>query len=150
VATAEENVGDEVSKSLEEARTTDLHEIKKLRSDLEQVCQSTQTSQTQVSQQGQQIIELHSKLEVAEKHVVDIKMFRWQAAEIRHKLFTAQQNLLEKVRTIQNHFLMIEKILENISSREREVRAARVTFQDVVITTAKIEMVSSSKLFIAK
>jgi hypothetical protein len=82
VATAEANVRDEVSRSLEEARTTDLREIEKLRSDLEQVRQSAQTSQTQVSQQGQQIIELQSKLEVAEKQVVDIKMFRSQATEI--------------------------------------------------------------------
>jgi hypothetical protein len=82
VATAEANVRDEVSRSLEEARTTDLREIEKLRSDLEQVRQSAQTSQTQVSQQGQQIIELQSKLEVAEKQVVDIEMFRSQAAEI--------------------------------------------------------------------
>ena len=49
VATAEVNVKNEVSRSLEEARTTDLREIEKLRSDLEQVCQSPQTSQTQIS-----------------------------------------------------------------------------------------------------
>jgi predicted Mrr-cat superfamily restriction endonuclease len=49
VATAKANVRDKVSRSLEEARTTDLHEIKKLRSDLEQVRQLAQTSQTQVS-----------------------------------------------------------------------------------------------------
>jgi hypothetical protein len=35
VATIEANVRDEVSRSLEEARTVDLHEIEKLRSDLE-------------------------------------------------------------------------------------------------------------------
>jgi hypothetical protein len=35
VATTEENVRNEVRKSLEEARTTDLHEIEKLKSDLE-------------------------------------------------------------------------------------------------------------------
>ena len=34
VTTAEENVREEVSRNLEEARTTDLHEIEKLRSDL--------------------------------------------------------------------------------------------------------------------
>jgi hypothetical protein len=146
VATAEANVRDEVSRSLEEARTTDLREIEKLRSDLEQVRQSAQTSQTQVSQQGQQIIELQSKLEVAENQVVDIKVFRSQAAEIRHKVFTAQQNLLVKVGTIQNHFRMIDQILENISSREREVGAARVAFQDVVIATTKIEMVNKLKI----
>jgi ribosomal protein S2 len=35
VATVKENVRDEVRRSLEEAQTTDLHEIEKLRSDLE-------------------------------------------------------------------------------------------------------------------
>jgi hypothetical protein len=53
VATTKANVRNEVSRSLEEARTADLHEIEKLKSDLEQVCQSPQTIQTQISQQGQ-------------------------------------------------------------------------------------------------
>jgi hypothetical protein len=82
VATVEANVKDEVSKSLEEAQTTDLREIEKLRSNLEQVHQSTQMSQTQVSQQGKKIIELQSKLDVVETEVVDIKVFRSQAAKI--------------------------------------------------------------------
>jgi chromosome segregation ATPase len=128
VATAEANVRDEVSKSLEEARIADLHEIEKLRSDLEQVRQSAQISQTQVSQQGQQIIELQSKLDVAENQVLDIKVFRSQATEIRHKVLTAQQNLLVKVGTIQNHFQMIDQVLENISSREREARGSTGRF----------------------
>jgi hypothetical protein len=60
-----------------------MHEIEKLRSDLKQVRQSlSQTIQTQISQQGQQIIELQSKLEVAEKQVVDIKVFRSQSTKI--------------------------------------------------------------------
>jgi hypothetical protein len=50
VATTKENVRNEVSRSLEEAQTTDLHEIEKLKFDLEQVCQSPQTIQTQISQ----------------------------------------------------------------------------------------------------
>jgi predicted nucleic acid-binding Zn-ribbon protein len=82
VATTEVNVKNEVSKSLEEARTTNLCEIEKLRSDLKQVRQSLQTIQTQISQQGQQIIELQSKLEVGEKQVVDIKVFRSQSTKI--------------------------------------------------------------------
>jgi hypothetical protein len=45
---------------------------------------------------------------------------------------------------------MIDQILENIYLREREVGAARVAFQDVVIATAKIESIISSKLSIAE
>jgi hypothetical protein len=114
------------------------------------VCQLAQVSQTQVSQQEQQIIQLQSKLDVVENQVLDIKMFRSQATEIRQKVLTAQQDLLVKVGTIQNHFQMIDQVLENISLREREVGAAWVSFQDTVIATMKIEMVSSSKLSITE
>jgi hypothetical protein len=57
----------------------------------------------------------------------------------------AQQDLLAKVETIQNHCQTIDQVLEDISLREREAGAARVTFQEVVIATTKKEMVSSSK-----
>jgi hypothetical protein len=50
VATAEANARDEVSKSLEQPRIADFQEIEKLRSDLDQVRQSTQINQTQVSE----------------------------------------------------------------------------------------------------
>jgi hypothetical protein len=45
---------------------------------------------------------------------------------------------------------MIDQVLENIYLREREPRAARVSFQYVVIATTKIEMVNSSKLSIVE
>jgi hypothetical protein len=61
-----------------------------------------------------------------------------------------QQNLLAKVRTIQNHFWMIEKILEKIYSREMEAKVARVSLQDVVIDTMKLETTNTSKLSITK
>jgi hypothetical protein len=41
----EENSRDEVRKILEQARIADLQEIEKIRSELEQVCQSVQISQ---------------------------------------------------------------------------------------------------------
>jgi prephenate dehydratase len=89
-------------------------------------------------------------LDVVESQVLDIKMFKSQAVEIRQKVLTAQQDLLVKVGTIQNHFQTIDQVLENISLREKEIGAARVAFQDVAIATAKIEMVGSSKLSIAE
>jgi hypothetical protein len=49
VATAEVNVRDKVRKILVQARIADLQEIEKLKSNLEQVRQSAQISQTQVS-----------------------------------------------------------------------------------------------------
>jgi hypothetical protein len=49
----------------------------------------------------------------------------------------AQQDLLAKVEAIQNHCQTIDQVLEDISLREREAGAARVTFQEVVIATKK-------------
>jgi hypothetical protein len=59
-----------------------------------------------------------------------------------------QQDLLAKVETIQNHCQIIDRVLEDISLREREVGAARVAFQEAVIATMKKGMGSSSKLSI--
>ena len=89
-------------------------------------------------------------MDVVENQVLDIKKFRSQAVEIRQKVLTTQQDLLVKVGTIQNHFQTIDQGLESISLREKEVGAARVAFQDVVIATMNIDMVNSSKLSIAK
>jgi hypothetical protein len=89
-------------------------------------------------------------LDVAENQVLDIKMFRSQSTKIRQKVLTTQQYLLVKVGTIQNHFQMIDQVLENIYLREREVGAARVSFQDTVIAMMKIEMVDNSKLSITE
>ena len=52
--------------------------------------------------------------------------------------------------TIQNHFQTIYQVLEDITLREREAGVARVSFQEAVIATTKVEMVNSSKLSIAE
>ena len=50
VATTEVNARDEENKGFKKARVTDQQEIKRLKFDLEQMHQSAQISQTQVSQ----------------------------------------------------------------------------------------------------
>ena len=90
------------------------------------------------------------KSDIAENQVLDIKVFQAQDTEIQQKVLAAQQDLLAKVGTIQNHFQTIDQVLEDISLREREVGSARVAFQEAVIATTKVEMVNSSKLSIAE
>ena len=53
--------------------------------------------------------------------VVDITMFQDQESEVRKELEAAQQSLLTKVETIQDHFWVIDQALNNICLREREV-----------------------------
>ena len=112
--------------------------------------QSAQISQTQVSQHGKQIIQLQSKLDVAENQVLDIKVFQAQATKIWQKVLAAQQDFLEKVETIQHHLQTIDQMLGYICLREREAGVAQDAFQDAMIATTNVVVVSSSKLSIAE
>ena len=49
----------------------------------------------------------------------------------------AQQSLLTKVENVQDHFRVIDQTLNNIYLREREVIAARTTFQEAVVLSEK-------------
>jgi small-conductance mechanosensitive channel len=107
-----------------------------------------QNNQSQISQQGELIGKLQAKLNFVESQMIDIGIFQSQAIEIRKRVLAAQQDLLAKVETIQNHCQLIDQVLENISFREKEVGAARVAFQEVVIATTKKETGSSSRFSI--
>jgi hypothetical protein len=45
--------------------------------------------------------------------------------EIRSRVFAAQQNLLAKVEAIRDNCLLVNQVLENLTTREREAGAAR-------------------------
>jgi chromosome segregation ATPase len=137
LATAEANARDQVNTGLEQAKEANQKEIERLRSDLEQIHQSAQTSQAQVSQQEELIRQLQVKLNSVEIQVIDIRIFKSQVIEIQKRVSVAQQYLLAKVEAIQNHCHPIEQVLEDISLRQREAGAARVAFQEAVIATTK-------------
>jgi hypothetical protein len=80
--------------------------------------------------------------------MIDIGIFQSQAIEIRKRILAAQQGLIAKVETIQNHCQIVDQALENISFREKEAGEARVVFQGAVIATTKMEASSSSRLSI--
>jgi hypothetical protein len=68
--------------------------------------------------------QLHAKLNLSESQMIDIEIFQSQAIEIRKRVSVAQQDLLAKMETIQNHCQLIYQVLENISFREKEAGAA--------------------------
>jgi hypothetical protein len=148
IAAVETNARNEAYKDLEQARAADQQEIEQLKSNLEQMHQSAQISQTQVNQQEELIKQLQSKLNSTESQVIDITVFQTQAMEIRKKIEAAQQGLLSKVEIIQNHFQMIDQALNNITLRERGAKAARGVFQEAIISSAKEEIVIASRLSI--
>jgi hypothetical protein len=83
VVMTEANARDQAKKGLEEARAADQREIKQLRVELEQMHQSAQINQAQVSQQEKLIQQLQSKLNSVENQVIDINIFQSQATEIQ-------------------------------------------------------------------
>jgi hypothetical protein len=74
------------------------------------------------------IWKLQAKLNFGESQMIDIGIFQSQAIEIQKGVSGAQQDLLAKVETIQNHYQLIDQVLENISFREKEAGVARFVF----------------------
>jgi hypothetical protein len=72
--------------------------------------------------------------------MIDIEIFQSQAIEIRKRISVAQQGLIAKVETIQNHCQLIDQALENISSEKKKRGGSGHRFQEVVIATTKKEM----------
>jgi hypothetical protein len=148
LATTEAVIKDQANEGIQLARTIDQNKIERLKSDLKQTQQMDQTSQSQIIQQGELIGQLQAKLNFAEIQMIDIGIFQSQAIEIRKRVSEAQQDLLAKLETIQNHFQLIDQVLENISFREKEAGAAQVIFQEDFIATRKKETGSGSRLSI--
>jgi len=88
---------------------------------------------TEVSQQRSLIEQLQARVEIAERKMIDIGIFKSQAIDIRSRISSAQQNLLAKVGVIQENCLLINQVSENLSAIERDAGASRVTFQEAVI-----------------
>ena len=70
--------------------------------------------------------------------------------EIQSRVFAAQRNLLAKVEVIQDNCLLVNQVLENLSVREREVGAARVSFQESIIATNNRESGSAPRFSISE
>jgi hypothetical protein len=67
--------------------------------------------------------------------VIDVEGFKSRAIEIRSRISSAQQSLLAKVGVIREDCLLMHRVSENLTVRERDAEAARLAFQEVVIAT---------------
>jgi hypothetical protein len=82
--------------------------------------------------------------------VVDIALFQAQALEVLKKLEITKKSLFAKVEIIQNHFWEVNQLLDNIGFREREATAARTTFQEAVVSSAREERFVTPRLTIVE
>jgi hypothetical protein len=135
LATTTETAKDQVSVGIEKARLVDKNEIEMLKNKLEKAQLVVRDGRMQASQQSDLIEQLEARVEIAENKMINIGMFKSQAIEIQSRVSEAQRNLLAKVEAIWDNCLLVNQVSENLSTREREVEAARVTFQEVVIAT---------------
>jgi hypothetical protein len=109
-----------------------------------------QDGQMQASQQKDLIEQLQARVEITESKVINTEMFQSQAIEIQSRVSAAQRNLLTKVEVIRDNCLLVNQVLDNLSAREREVVAARVASQEVVIATNNRDSGSTPKFTISE
>jgi hypothetical protein len=126
----------------------DKSEIELLKTKLEQAELVVRNGQIQVGQQKDLIEQLQARVEIIESKVINIGIFQSQAMEIQSRVSATQQNLLAKVEVIRDNYLLINQVLENLSVREREVGAARVSFQESIIATNNRESGSTPRFSI--
>jgi hypothetical protein len=95
------------------------------------------------------IIGLQAQLEVVESKMIDVKGFKSQAIDIRGRISSVQESLLDKVGVIREHCVLMHHISENMTVKEKNAEAAQVTFQEVVIATNNRFSIDSPRLTIA-
>jgi hypothetical protein len=150
VASAVKSAKSQASGEIELARLADKQEIGVLKTKLEQANSVIRDGRVQSGQQRDMITQLQAQLEVAESNVIDIKIVKSRAIDIRSRISSAQQSLLNKVGEIREECLLIHWISENLINKERNAEAARIAFQEAVIATNNRFLAGSPRLTIAE
>jgi hypothetical protein len=135
VASAAESAKSQASREIELARLADKKEIEVLKTKLEQANSVVREGRVQSGQQRDTITQMQTQLEVAESKVIDIEIIKSRASDIRSRISSTQQSLLNKVGEIREDCLLIHQISENLINKERNAEAARSAFQEAVIAT---------------
>jgi hypothetical protein len=80
--------------------------------------------------------------------MIDVEGFKSRAIEIRSRISSAQQILLAKVGTIREDCLLMHRVSENLTVKERDAEEAWVAFQEPVIATNNRVLAGSPRLTI--
>ena len=97
VASATESAKSQESGEIKLARLADKIEIEVLKTKLEQANSTIRDGRVQSSRQRGTITQLQTQLKVAESKAVDIEIIKSRATDIRSRISSAQQSLLNKV-----------------------------------------------------
>jgi hypothetical protein len=135
IASAAEDAKSQTSGAIELAQLADRKEIEVLKTKLEQANSVIRDGRVQFDHQKDTIMQLRAQLQVAESKTIDVEMIKSRAVDIRRKISSAQQSLLNKIGEFRNNCLLINQISENLTVKKRNAEAARVLFQEAVIAT---------------
>jgi hypothetical protein len=117
-----------------------------LKSSLDEANKQRQVSQVHVIRQEEIVRQLQAKLKSIKGQVVNITTFQAQVLEVHEKLQAEQQNMLSKIKIIQNYFLETSHSLDNIAFREKEATTTHIAFQKAVAFSAREEVPTTPKL----
>jgi hypothetical protein len=146
----ERNISWGIKKGLEQARLNDIQEIQKLKASLEEANQQIQVIQAQVLKQEETNKQLQDKISSISNQVVELEIFQAQVLGIHLKIEEEQQGVFFNLEFVQNYFQETNKSLENILQKEREVKAARATFQKAVALSTKEDFREAQKLYVSE
>jgi hypothetical protein len=135
IASAAEDAKSQASGAIELAQLADRKEIEVLKTKLEKANSIIRDGRVQFGHQRDTITQLQAQLEVTESKVIDVEIVKSRAIDIRSRVSSAQQSLLNKIGEFRKNCLLMNQISENLIVKERNAEAAQVVFQEAVIAT---------------
>jgi hypothetical protein len=133
----EQIVRSRMNHDIEKIRLNYQQQMKQLQEKLELIYQNSQTNKAMITQWDSLIEQLQAKLVLMENTTIDITAFKAQASEINEKLEVVQQDLYQKVDTIQKYYQAINNSLKSIYVKEKDASVARSKFQEFIIWRQK-------------
>jgi outer membrane biosynthesis protein TonB len=135
IASAAEDAKSQASGAIELAQLADRKEIEVLKTKLEKANSVIRDGRVQFGHQRDMITQLQAQLEVTESKVIDVEIVKSRAIDIRSRISSAQQSLLNKIGEFRKNCLLMNRISKNLIVKERNAEAAWVVFQEAVIAT---------------
>jgi hypothetical protein len=132
---ATENARSLASEEVKLAQLANKREIEHLKTKLEQADSIIRDGRMQSGHQRDTITQLQTQLEDAGSRIIDIEIIKSRAIDIRSRISSAQQGLLEKIRDFRKDCLLMNQISQDLIVKERDAEAARLIFQEAVIAT---------------
>ena len=99
-----------MSTEIELARLADKNEIEVLKTKLEQAHLVVRDGRMQAGQQRTMILELQAQVEVTESRMIDVEGFKSRAIDIRGRISSVQQSLLDKVGVMREDCALMHRI----------------------------------------